>query len=70
MLTYALYVQALFCLGDLAWGHAQLQEHLAGQLAAAPGRSPQQPIPYLQVSEAGVVSVPLLLVLGVCLLGS
>lgn len=49
----AVCVQALFCLGDLAWGHAQLQEHLAGQLAApaaaVPGRGQQQPIPYLQV---------------------
>jgi hypothetical protein len=47
-------MQALFCLGDLVWGHAQLQEQLAGQLAAAPaqvvaGRAQQQqPIPYLQ----------------------
>lgn len=47
-------VQALFCLGDLVWDHAQLQEQLAGQLAAAPaavgrGQAQPQPIPYLQV---------------------
>lgn len=52
-------LQALFCLGDLVWGHAQLQEHLAGQLAApaaqqgTQGRGQQQPqpIPYLQVGQ-------------------
>lgn len=53
-------LQALFCLGDLVWGHPQLQEQLAGQLAPSPlafaqpgpgGRAQQQqhPIPYLQV---------------------
>lgn len=56
-------LQALFCIGDLVWGHAQLQEQLAGQLAGpahsavaglgGKAAAAAQPIPYLQVGTVG-----------------
>ncbi|KAF8066204.1 ycf42 [Scenedesmus sp. PABB004] len=57
----AVRAQALFCMGDLVWGHAQLQEALAGIPAsppahgAAPGRGvppPPRGVPLLQVVVA------------------